>query len=153
MKQFLIICIYILGLLNCSPKIFSQPYSSQVVFLNKDEIGTITVNSKGFGRKENDAIIDAQCNAFNIILFKGIPGTDLNLPLVENENEAKSKNSEYFTKFFKGGGYHNFLKSSTLSEEPVKVKGGKLYSIDLKINYNSLRTDLEQNDIVRKFGF
>jgi hypothetical protein len=137
----------------CSPKIFSQSYSSQVTFSNKDEVGTMTVKSQGFGRKENAAITDAQKNAFNTLLFRGIPGTEFSVPLIDNENEARSNNMEYFTKFFEEGYYHNFIMSSTLSEAPVKVKGGKLYSVEIKINYNSLKTELEQNNIVRKFGF
>ena len=43
--------------------------------------------------------------------------------------------------------------SSTLSENSIKSKDGVYSSIDLKINYNSLRKDLEQNNIIRKFGF
>jgi len=142
-----------LGLQGCSPKIYQQPYSGQVVFLNRDEQGTITVNSKGFGKKENDAIVDAQVNAFNIVLFKGIPGTELNVPLIENESTAKAKYGEYFSKLFGQGFYQNFVMSSTLHEPTVKVKGGKLSSVDLKINFKALRLDLEQNNVIRKFGF
>ena len=81
----------LLGLYSCSHKIQpqQQPYSAQVTFLNKDETGTITVNSKGFGKDENASIMNAQTNAFNVILFKGIPSTDLNVPLIDNENDAK----------------------------------------------------------------
>ena len=43
--------------------------------------------------------------------------------------------------------------SSNLSENPTKAKEGVYSSVDLKINYNSLRKDLEQNNIIRKFGF
>jgi hypothetical protein len=139
---------------SCSHKLHQQqPYSAQVTFLNKDEVGTITVNSKGFGKNENAAIVTAQTNAFNVILFKGIPGTDLNVPLIENETDAKAKNIEYFNKFFDQGYYQSFLMSSTLSENSIKSKDGVYSSIDLKINYNSLRKDLEQNNIIRKFGF
>lgn len=121
--------------------------------MNKDEAGTITLNSKGFGKNDNAAVLDAQENAFNIILFKGIPGTEMNVPLIENENSAKAKFEEYFNVFFKNGFYHKFLMSSALSEAPYKVKRGKACSVDLKINFNALRIDLEQNNIIRKFGF
>jgi hypothetical protein len=155
MKQIIIVCFCALWLFSCSHKVQQQqqPYSAQVTFLNKDETGTITVNSKGFGKDQNSAILNAQSNAFNIIFFKGIPGTDLNVPLIENENDAKTKYPEYFNKFFDQGNYQSFLMSSTLSEDPAKSKGGVYCSVDLKINYNSLRKDLEQNNIIRKFGF
>jgi hypothetical protein len=137
---------------GCSPKMLQQPYSAQVNFLNKDEAGSITLNSRGFGKDENAAIVSAQTNAFNIILFKGIPGTDLNVPLIEREDEARATNGEYFDRLFSQGYYHNFLMSSSLHGDPVKVKGGVNSSVDLTINYNALRKDLEQHNIIRKFG-
>jgi len=143
--------IVILGLHNCSPKL--QPYSAEVNFLYKEAQGTIAVKSTGYGKNQTDAVSDAQKNAFKVILFKGLPGTELNVPLIENENEAKSKKAEYFKKFFDEGNYKTFMMSSTESSNLIKVKGGKKISVDVKINYNSLRKDLEQNQVIRKFGF
>ena len=90
--------IAIIGLHSCSPKL--QPYSAEVNFLYKEATGTIAVKSTGFGKNQTDAVSDAQQNAFKVILFKGLPGTELNVPLIENENDAKSKHSDYFKKFF-----------------------------------------------------
>ena len=159
MKNFIIFIIFILGLCSCSHKIqpptsdSSHTYSAQVKFLYKDAPGTIGVNSTGFGKDLNGAITDAQLNAFNIILFKGIPGTELNVPLIDNEDDAKAKNSEYFRWLFDQGHYSNFLMVSNLSTDPSKTDDGYYVYVDLKINYNSLRKDLEQNNVIRKFGF
>ncbi len=154
MKKILIIVV-VLGLQCCSPKLQpqSQNYSASVEFINKDDSGTITVRSSGFGSKKELAVVDAQLSAFNILLFKGLPGTDLNVPLVENENDAKNKYSEYFKRLLDQGDYNKFMMSSSFNSEPVAVKGGFFVSLDIKINYNSLRKDLEQNQIIRKFGF
>ena len=143
--------IAIIGLYNCSPKL--QPYSAEVNFLYKEAQGTITVKSTGYGKNQTEAVIDAQKNAFNVLLFKGIPGTELNVPLIENENSAKSKNVDYFKKFFEEGYYKKFMMSSSESSNLIKIKGGKKIIVDIKINYNSLRKDLEQNGLIRKFGF
>jgi hypothetical protein len=43
--------------------------------------------------------------------------------------------------------------SSTESSNLIKMKGTKKITVDVKINYNSLRKDLEQNQLIRKFGF
>jgi hypothetical protein len=43
--------------------------------------------------------------------------------------------------------------SSTESTNPIKKGGNKTITLDVKINYNSLRIDLEQNQIIRKFGY
>jgi len=149
MKHTLYLIIAILGLQGCSPKI----YSAEVNFLYKEAQGTIAVKSTGYGKNQYDAVIDAQKNAFKVLLFKGLPGTELNVPLIENENDAKSKHADYFKKFFDDGNYKIFMMSSTESSNLIKLQGAKKISVDVKINYNSLRKDLEQNQLIRKFGF
>ena len=143
--------IAIIGLHSCSPKL--QPYSAEVNFLYKEATGTIAVKSTGFGKNQTDAVSDAQKNAFKVILFKGLPGTELNVPLIENENDAKSKHSDYFKKFFEQGNYKTFMMSSTESSNLINMKGYKKITVDVKINYNSLRKDLEQFQLIRKFGY
>lgn len=143
--------VIIIGLQSCSPKL--QPYSAEVNFIYKEATGTIAVKSTGYGNNQTDAVSDAQKNAFIVILFKGLPGTELNIPLVENENEARSKHSDYFNKFFDEGYYKKFMMSSTESSKLIKMKGLNKITVDVKINYNSLRKDLEQNQLIRKFGF
>ncbi len=151
MKSALFVMIAILGMYSCSPKI--QGYSGEVNFLYKEAQGTIGVKSTGYGKNRMGAVMDAQKNAFNIILFKGLPGTELNVPLIENEHEAKSKNADYFNRFYEDGNYKSFMMSSTESSNLIKLKGIKKISVDIKINYNSLRKDLEQNKVIRKFGY
>ena len=149
--------IVILGLHSCSPKI--QPYSpyslysGEVNFLYKGEQGTIAVESIGYGNTQSEAVADAQINAIKILLFKGLPGTELNVPLIENENDAKSTYRDYFQNLFEQGNYIKFIMSSTVSSSPIKKVKIKKITLDLKINYNSLRKDLEQNQVIRKFGY
>ena len=150
LKSILFIII-ILGLHSCSPKL--QPYSGEVNFLYKEAQGTIAVKSTGYGKNQIDAVADAQKNAFKVILFKGLPGTELNVPLIENENDSKLKHEGYFKKLFDQGNYKTFMMSSTESSNLIKMKGTKKINVDIKINYNSLRKDLEQNQIIRKFGY
>lgn len=141
---------FTLGLHSCSPKF---PYSGEVNFLYKDAQGTIGLKSTGYGRNQFEAVRDAEINSFKIIFFRGVPGTELNIPLIENESEATSKNKKYFDDFFVNGRYKTFLMSSTESSNLIKVQGTKEISINVKINYNSLRKDLEQNQLIRKFGY
>ncbi len=151
-KSSILLYGFVLFLFSCSPKVQPQPYSAEVNFLYKEAQGTIAVRTTGFGKNQTDAVRDAQINAFNVILFKGIPGTELNVPLVSNENDAKSKNPEYFKNLFDRDFYKTFMMSSSESSSLMNVKGGKKITVDVKINYNSLRIDLEQKTIVRKFG-
>jgi len=68
-------------------------------------------------------------------------------------DEASSKHSAYFKKFFDEGNYKTFMMSSTESSNLINMKGTKKITVDVKINYNSLRKDLEQNQLIRKFGY
>lgn len=149
---YLTILTVTLGLQSCSPKV-TDAYSAEVNLLNKETTGSITVKSIGYGKNHEAAVIDAQKNAINVILFKGIPGTDLNVPLVANESEAKAKYAPYFNRLLEQGNYRSFIMASNESSNLISVKGGKKISVDIKINFNSLRKDLEQNQVTRKFGF
>ncbi len=150
LKLFLFL-IVIIGFYKCSPKL--ETYTAEVNFINREAQGTIVLKSTGYGKNHAEAVTDAQINAFKVILFKGIPGTELNIPLIENEKNVTSQHSEYFKNFFDGGLYKTFMMSSTESSNLIKMKGTKKINVDLKINYNSLRKDLEQNQLIRKFGF
>ena len=86
-KLVIVLMITSLGLIQCSPKLV--PYSAEVNFLFKEAQGTIGVKSIGYGKNQAAAVLDAQKTAFKVIMFKGIPGTELNIPLIENESEAR----------------------------------------------------------------
>jgi hypothetical protein len=131
-----------------------QPsYTASVDFVSRGAPGTIIVRSSGFGKDAGTAGANAEINAFSVLLFKGLPGTELNVPLVENESAARAANPDYFARFFDQGEYRKFMMSSTSSSNPVNVSGGVAVELRIKINYNSLRKDLEDNQVIRKFGF
>ena len=150
-KSYYFLLLIVITIISC--KSTTNSYSAQVIFLTKEEQGTITVRSNGFGKNEKEAIKDAQKNAFNVLLFKGLPGTEINVPLVSNEYEAKNSHKDYFDNLFENGGLFRYLMVNNSETAPEKVQGGYSTSLVLKINYNSLRKDLEQNGVVRKFGF
>ena len=115
---------------------------------------TLTVNSIGYGRNLKDANANAEKNAFSVLLFKGIPQTPYNIPFISNESEARNANNAYFKKFFEEGYYKTFIMSSIpRSDKLIKGVNGKSLSVDITINCNSLRKDLEQLGLSRKFGF
>lgn len=136
--------ILILGLIILSPNISLNAQNAK---------GLIIVESDGYGKNKQLAIEDAQYKAFEIIMFKGIAGTDLNVPLISNETEAKSKFKKYFEELRKSR-FKGFITNTNVTSEFVKkTKGTKNISIQTEINYKALRIDLEQNQIIRKFGF
>ena len=139
-----IIKLLILGLIIISPN---------VLLIAQNAKGLIIVESDGKGKNKQTAIEDAQYKAFEIIMFKGIPGTDLNVPLIANETEAKSKFKKYFDELKKSRFKGFIININVTSEFLKKSKGAKNISIQTEINYKALRLDLEQNQVIRKFGY
>jgi hypothetical protein len=152
--KYFLPCSFLMILISCSPKIIP---SAEVNYLGKGQQGTINVSSIGYGKKMGDieeVKKNAEINAFNTLLFRGIPGTDLqNAMLGTNESEIKSKNSDYFKSFFNNNRYRTFIMSSNPTSSLFKEKGYNKITIVMKINIYSLRKDLEQNGVIRKFGF
>jgi len=127
--------------------------SAEVNFISGKE-GTITMRAIGIGNNEGEAISDAVNNAFDVLLFRGLPESEQKIPLIgTNENEERGKHKEYFDEFYKGR-YNSFVMSSIPSSDLINYKGGKKsIAVDVNINLTALRKDLEQNNIIRKFGF
>ena len=136
---------------SCSIKTFP---TAEVNYLSGKE-GTITMRAIGIGANQEDAIIDAEKNAFNVIFFRGLPESEQKIALIgTNETEEKEKNKDYFNAFYKDKRYKTFIMSSIPGSDLIKHKGGKKsIAVDVKINLVALRKDLEQNNIIRKFGF
>lgn len=128
-------------------------YDTQVNFLQKESQGTITVRSIGKAKKLNDAKVRAEQNVFDVLLFRGIPDTDISTPFVTDEGEARANNQSFFNQFFDGYGYKKFIMSSIESSPPSKKKGLRTVTLDIKVNLQSLRKELENEGVIRKFGF
>jgi hypothetical protein len=149
--SFLVIVTLLLITSGCSMKTLP---TAEVNYLSGKE-GTITVRAIGVGSNQEEAIIDAEKNVFNVIFFRGLPESEQKIALIgTNESEEKEKNKDYFNKFYKDKRYKTFVMSSISTSDLTKHKGGKKsIAVDIKINLVSLRKDLEQNNIIRKFGF
>ena len=127
--------------------------TGEVIFKSPTEQGTILVSSAGYGSSRSESINSSELNAFNSIIFKGVPGSQYSLPLVEDEKKAKSEHSEFFNTFFTNGGYKAFLMETTPITEFNYHKGLANIKCLIKINVASLRREFETNNIIRKFGY
>jgi len=148
---------FVIILLCCATLVFQSckpiSYSSEVIFQAKENSGVYIVRAFGYAKKSKDAVLEAEKNAFRVVLFKGLPGTDLSVPLVENESSSMSQNKSFYDKFFDGGGYRSFIMNRNDSYTPKKIRNGYQSEVTIKINIAALRRELEQNQIIRKFGF
>lgn len=136
---------------SCSKKILP---TSEVNFLSGND-GTITMRAVGNGANQQEASSEAEKNAINVLLFRGLPESEQKIALIgTNESEEIEKHKQYFEKFYAQKRYKTFIMSSIPVSDFAKQNGGiKSLTLDIKVNLVALRKDLEQNNIIRKFGF
>jgi hypothetical protein len=151
LTKLIVIMIFMTIANSCSYKTLP---TAEVNYLSGKD-GTITMRSIGIGVNSEEAIYDAETNAMNVLLFRGLPESEQKVALIgTNEAEEKNKHKDYFIKFYSEKRYKTFVMSSIPSSDLIKHKGGKKsIATDIKINLVALRKDLEQNNIIRKFGF
>jgi len=146
-----VILVLVSIIYSCSEKILP---TSEVNYLSGND-GTITMRAIGNGTNEQEAINEAEKNAINVLFFRGLPQSEQKVPLIgTNESEEIEKHKQYFEKFYTQKRYKTFVMSSIPVSEFAKQNGGtKSLAVDIKVNLIALKKDLEQNNIIRKFGF
>lgn len=79
------------------------------------------------------------------LLFRGLPNSNQTVPIIStSEEQTKQQFPAYFKNFIDNKRYQTFISSST------KNSNG---SRRIVINTKALKQDLEQNSIIRKFGY
>ena len=79
------------------------------------------------------------------LLFRGLPNSNQTVPIIStSEEQTKQQFPAYFKTFIDNKRYQTFITSST------KNSNG---SRRIVINTKALKQDLEQNAIIRKFGY
>jgi hypothetical protein len=147
--------LIILALLSINYSFSQKKLQTPQVNYVSGNAGTITMRAIGSGKKQQDAIGEAEKNAINVLLFRGLPESEQKSALIgSNESEEIEKHKEYFDQFYAQKRYKTFIMSSIPVGDFAKQNGGaKSQTLDVKVNLIALRTDLEQNNIIRKFGF
>ncbi len=145
--------VFLLLLLSCgSSKTDYNFASGKVAYLSSEGMETISVRSSGIGKDETQAKYQAERLAFENLFFRGISSSNYNKPLVGiDEKEQLQKHANYFNEFFNRR-MQTFILSSFQSTPKQKSKGVVHLTMDLKINTKSLKKDLEENGVIRKFG-
>ena len=117
---------------------------NEVIYMDNDLDGSITLRVQGEGRDEEEAIDQAARIALYEVIFKGVEVPNnprLSKPLVEDP-QAEAQHEKFFNKFFKKGGKytqfvsakeygtrHNYKKSRTTRmhvTSTVRVERSKL---------------------------
>ncbi|MEY3422592.1 MAG: hypothetical protein RIR48_2912 [Bacteroidota bacterium] len=158
-----VILINLIVIFSCRPAKLTDPrtstsYDYEVAFIRTGVAGTELFKVFSYGRSERECIEASKLNAIKAILFKGIPGSGMQRPMI-SEAGAEEKYKEYFNEFFKSGGqYLNFVALSTDgsidSRDRIKVQNGKLLKIGIVVSVqkDNLRKRLQDDKIIKSLS-
>ena len=137
-------------LISCTPSKKLQFTRTGEVECEDYTTSVITVRSTARASDLSGAVYYAERNAFENLLFKGIPDCNLRTPLIENEGTFMSRYKSEFEQLINSNYVKYIVKSSTLNSNTQKgiTAITQLITIDL----SALRKDLESRGIIRKFG-
>jgi len=157
MKKNTMLSASLLLVMGCCCTVYSQAqYSGYVKYVGSAAAGTVTVESTGFGKKRAESGADAAAEALYTLLFKGLPGSsDYQLPMVAHEEEKKH---DPVIIALLNGGYGAYITADILKYEENKKKRvdgakGKMTIHVITFNCDALRRHLEENSVIRKFGY
>lgn len=118
--------------------------------------GTQLLKIWGYGKKPEDAVIQAKRNAVHAVIFKGITAGQgcMKRPLITNPG-AEESHADYFKEFFSPAGrYLNFVSLSGEGvQERIKIDS-KTYkvAINVSVMHTALRQELESAGILKQLG-
>lgn len=147
---FLLLIFIGISFVSCSPKIYP---SSAVEYERKKGNDILIVTSWGYGNSPQKAMKDAEKRAFEVLLFWGLPNSVYSNKLIDNETKEKYRG--YFTKFFEEETYRNFISFSDPSSNLERdiQSGLKRKEQTIGINIKNLRKTLEEDGLIKKFGY
>ena len=118
----------------------------------KEGGATVVIQCSATGFNEYEAITRAESQAFETLLFNGYSSSVKISPLIENRSNLTTDNNNFINNFFSNQLYKSFIISS--ANHRTNYIGNQLYLVrEIQINLNALRKNLEENNLIRKFGF
>jgi len=128
----------------------------EVKFIRTAVEGNILFKIYSYGKNEDASIENAKRNAIKAVLFTGIPGSDLQKPLITTPGAIET-HKDYFNVFFKKGGkYLQYVALSTDGsiDSDDRLRVGKMTKIGVAVLVQkaALRKEMEDAGIIRSLG-
>lgn len=115
------------------------------------ENSIVTLRSQARAETQGKAVYYAERNAMENLLFKGIPNSNQESPILPSENKAWSDHAGVLKSLLIDGDYRRFIMDS-YTQASNKVSGAYLIEQVTKIDLKALRKHLEQEGVAKKFG-
>ncbi len=141
----------LINMMACTPTQQLVYQRTGMVSCTSHDRMTISLLSEGQAETLDKAVGFAERNAIENLLFKGIPNSNQEKPLIKNESMAKRDNPDFFTTFVTNRGYQEFVTNSTVEDDYLN---GKIHFVKQKIVFDltNLKKHLQAQGISRKFG-
>lgn len=130
-------------------------YAQENVRFSTEDKGTITLNVTTYGKNAETAIENAKILAVKTILFSGMANSRFAKSPLAGAGEAQlmSSHPKYFKELLSSQRINSFVVSTTaMSSLKKDITKNKAISVAITINTATLRSDLEQNGVIRRFG-
>ncbi len=150
MKNYFLLAIILFAFACGSIKPIPFSRTGAVECVAKDRT-TITLQSRSVAHTAELATEYAIRNAFENLLFKGIPNSNQERALIPDESSFLTNHSKLYNRLMKQKEYQLFIIDS-ISESNTKQKDGYQSQVSLKVDLHALRAFLEKNGAIRKFG-
>lgn len=154
----IIIIIFIVYFLNScvnsAPKItqnFTYARSGKVNYISTNK-SLVVVSSEQSAENISKAVSFAEINALENILYRGIPGSPQENPIISDEVTSQKQSSAVLKVLVFEEGYKLFVTDS-LPIETFEDKGMVTVIQKVTFDINALRKFLEKNEVIKKFGF
>ncbi len=148
--KYSIILFLLLNIVACN-KVNMQFQRSGSVNAVEHENSIIVLSSLAQAENSDKAIYFAERNAFENLLFKGIPNTNQESPMVPNENNAMNGNATFFKNLLNNQDYKRFVMDS-YTKSNSRSNGLDYVEQIVKIDLRAFRSYLQSEGITKKFG-
>ncbi len=138
---------------------YSSSFNFEVETIGVGQDGTKTMKVWGYGKRVEDAIIQAKMNAVAAVIFRGIPGGKgaAATPAILTDPNAAEKHADYFEEFFAPDGkFLQFINLTTdgmpSGQDRLRMSRPKQYKVAIyaQVMYDNLRRQLEADGIARR---
>lgn len=135
---------------------FNSNYNYEINIAGVGMDGTKVYKVWGYGKKVEDAILNAKRCAVAAAIFKDVPGRSgvEGSPAICPDSDAATRHAEYFDSFFAfAGTWQNYVNltsdAAPSGKNRIKMKDGYKVGIIVQVLYDNLRKDLEKAKVAK----
>ena len=131
--------------------VFGNYLVSSTRDITKSETGVVPIKVTARNSSKEKALELAKKYAVAAVLFKGVPNSSVQQPLISSNLNDQAK--IHFTKFFNEGTHLRFVQKAVIDyNNTYKIEGGYEINADVAVQYDLLNEYLKENKLKTKFG-